>query len=324
MLSIPLLVAFLPVLASASTSKTGCDADSPPVSLGNRHEVTLSGSERTYMYFLPEKYDQSKPNPLILSFHGASRTSEWQADLDQLTDPYFNTDHVVVYPQALQYGENVSDIYWEGAPNATADDVTFVGDVLDELEKSLCIDTERVYATGKSQGGGFVGKLACDFESSKRIAAFAPVSGAFYSTGAQSDLTSCNDVQTLGMPCNPGRDSIPILDFHGGNDTTININGGSRSGGCLPSIWFWVIQWAARDNLAALPLETARLNGSAKEYQYGTGEEKGLVTFIYDGDHVNHDWPATINNTDSWAHGSDPASFNASTLIMEYFARYTL
>ncbi|KAH8201522.1 hypothetical protein TruAng_004293 [Truncatella angustata] len=318
------LIALLAALAAASESQTGCKASEPPVSIGTRHKTTLSPSNRTYTYFLPEKYDQKKANPLIISFHGASRTSDWQANLDLLTDPFFNKDHVVVYPQALQYGDSSQYIYWQGAPNATADDVSYVNDVLGDVESELCIDKSRIYATGKSQGGGMVGILACDAELSRRIAAFAPVSGAFYTTGSESDLVSCADPRTLAITCNPGREDIPVLDFHGGNDTTISIDGGSRNGGCLPDIRHWVDDWVERNNLTVASSETEKLNGSAEIYRYGKGSEKGLVTFVYDGDHVNHDWPATVNNSDSWTHGSGPATFNASSIIMEYFARYTL
>ncbi|KAK9778882.1 putative Alpha/Beta hydrolase protein [Seiridium cardinale] len=326
MLSTSLLFAIVLALAAASKSepRSACDADSPPIPLGQRHNVTLPNSNRTYMYFLPEKYDQSKANPLILSFHGASRTSDWQANLDKLTDPSFNDDHIVAYPQALQYGNSSTYIYWQGSPNATADDVAYVGDVLDDLEDALCIDKSRIFATGKSQGGGMVGILACDEEASQRIAAFAPVSGAFYTTGSVSSLTSCDDPKTFAITCNPGRDAIPVLDFHGGNDTTININGGFRNGGCLSNIREWVAEWVQRNNLTDSSSETEALNGSTKVYQYGSSSDAGLVTFVYDGDHVNHDWPATINNTDNEDHGSGPASFNASSMIMEFFAKYTL
>lgn len=320
MLSVLLLAAVLPALA-----KSACSSGSPPASLSTRHNVTLPGSNRTYMYFLPAKYDQSKQTPLILSFHGASRTADWQADLDRLTDPYFNKDHIVVYPQALQYGPTESYIYWQGSPNATANDVDYVGKVLDHVEDELCIDTSRIYATGKSQGGGFVGVLACNAGASQRIAAFSPVSGAFYTTGATSSLTSCDNVpRNLVQTCNPGRGDIPLLDFHGGNDTTISIDGGLRKGGCLPDVRTYVANWAARDGLSSSPSLSKVINGSAELYRYGSGADAGLVTFVYDGDHVNHDWPATIANTDNEDHGSGPATFNASTMIMEFFKKYSL
>jgi len=47
------------------------------------------------------------------------------------------------------------------------------------FKTNFCIDTSRIYATGKSNGGGFVGNvLACDPALSKEFAAFAPVVSA--------------------------------------------------------------------------------------------------------------------------------------------------
>jgi hypothetical protein len=88
----------------------------------------------------------------------------------------------------------------------------------------------------------------------------------------------------------------------------------------------WVASWAPRDGLGDGAPTVQNLEGSAQISRYGTAgtNTSGLVTFVYDGDHVNHDWPATINNTDNWAHASGPASFNASSMIMDFFANYTL
>lgn len=322
----------LAAAAAAAAAGSGCAATEPPVALNERHRATLAGTNRTYMYFLPGGYNASQGNPLILSFHGAGRTSEWQADLDRLTDPFFNRDHVVVYPQAERYGPTDDFIYWQGAPNATADDVGFAGAVLDELEARLCVDAARVYATGKSQGGGLVGRLACDGTGvGARVAAFAPVSGAFY-TGAGE--AGCAGVAAAeNVTCSPSRARVPLLDFHGGNDTTINILGGPRNGGCLPDIRTYVAEWVARDGLVAAAANATAgaavqaLAGTAQVTRYGSesgGDDAGLVTFVYDGDRVNHDWPATFNNSDNWSHQSGPAAFNASSMIMEFFANYTL
>lgn len=51
--------------------------------------------------------------------------------------------------------------------------------MIDHLEGKFCIDKNRVYASGKSNGGGFSARvLACDSRASKKIAAFAGVAGA--------------------------------------------------------------------------------------------------------------------------------------------------
>ena len=58
------------------------------------------------------------------------------------------------------------------------DDIAFIGALLDAVEQSVCVDASRVYATGVSNGGGMVARLAC--ELSDRLAAIAPVAGGPY------------------------------------------------------------------------------------------------------------------------------------------------
>lgn len=172
---------------------------------------------------------------------------------------------------------------WQGTPNVTTNDVAFTSAILDELEGQYCVDTNRIYATGKSQGGGLVNVLACDPESSKRIAAFSPVSGAFY----QTDFGPVCDATTVGIPCNPGRSRIPILDFHGLVDDTIAYYGGSRRGGCLPTIPHYCQIWADQDGLPGMNVTSsvpgAPPNSTAVRYEWGSGSEQGLVTHIMDG-----------------------------------------
>ena len=69
---------------------------------------------------------------------------------------------------------------WQGVPAiGYRNDVEFTTDILDEVESLYCINPSRITVTGKSDGAGFNNLLACDSILSKRIAAFAPVSGAY-------------------------------------------------------------------------------------------------------------------------------------------------
>lgn len=129
-----------------------------------------------------------------------------------------------------------------------------------------------------------MGVLACDDDMSQRIAAFAPVSGAFY----MDDFGDVCEPETVPIePCSPGRDDVPVLVFHGLVDDTIAYYGGPRRGGCLPTIPHWVQTWADRDGLgprnetSAVP--TALDGSSAIRYEFGEGVQKGLVTHIMDG-----------------------------------------
>lgn len=144
---------------AASSSSAGC-GQSAPVAPG-QWKSDSTGSGREYRFFLPASYDASTPSPLILSYHGATRDIDQRVKEDQLSKTKFNTDHVVVYLQgARKDPDDPSSTTWEGAPEAPADDLGFTADVLDAVEAQLCVDTNRIYATGQSQGGGFVGRLA--------------------------------------------------------------------------------------------------------------------------------------------------------------------
>jgi polyhydroxybutyrate depolymerase len=87
-------------------------------------------------------------------------------------------DFLVVYPEGTLDSENQSAWALGGASDPHANDILFVSDLLNHLQATLCIDAQRIYATGYSMGGGMAGLLACVL--AKCIAAFAPVAGAFY------------------------------------------------------------------------------------------------------------------------------------------------
>jgi poly(3-hydroxybutyrate) depolymerase len=130
-----------------------------------------------------------------------------------------------------------------------------------------------------------VGVLACDGSMSQRIAAFAPVSGAFYITESGK---ACKPETMELRPCSPGRADVPVLAFHGLADDTIPYEGGPRKGECLPAIPHWVQAWAERDGLGT-GNETSAVPGAAEgssavRYEFGgAGSQKGLVTHVMDG-----------------------------------------
>ncbi|KAI5917584.1 Alpha/Beta hydrolase protein [Camillea tinctor] len=291
-----------------SSSTDGC-GQAPPLTPGDVKVFPITGG-REYEVWLPENYDQKKATPMILSYHGANGDMEHQRNLDNLTNPAFNVDHILVYLQGTADDPSRPEhTTWTPAPGSTSDDLGYTSNVLDAVEAVLCIDTSRIYATGKSQGGGFVSQLACDPKMSTRIAAFAPVSGAYYVAG----IDIC-DPATVEVPCNASRTEIPLLAFHGGADGTIPYHG--KNDPCLPDIPSWVQQWVEREGLEERPIEAPiPRSDNGKVSSYGDG----LITFVYDGDNIDHDWPATTSNSDNERDGHVRAVFDASTMIMDFF-----
>ncbi|GAA5148408.1 PHB depolymerase family esterase [Pseudonocardia eucalypti] len=284
-----------PAAPAEPAASPGCGRPAPaPPGQSVTRTVDSGGVKRSYLLHLPADYQPDRPRWLVLSFHGHKRTPEYQEQLTGMSA----TDAITVYPQGLVGTDG--ETAWSGAPySAPVDDVRFTADLIDALRGELCVDPARVYATGKSNGGGFVGLLACRLPD--RIAAFAPVSGAFYPEGG---------------PCNPPRPAS-ILDFHGTADPTIPYRGIPAKG--LPALPEWLAGWAARDGCATPPGERTEHGGTVRVFRWqpcGQGTE--LEHYRVEG--LGHDWPSTRPNLDSEV----PTVLDATPVIMEFFARHPL
>ncbi|KAH7320593.1 carbohydrate esterase family 1 protein [Stachybotrys elegans] len=311
-------------LAFAQSPSSGCGKSLPEgQELGGFYNATVNN--RRFVIFIPPDYTISEPAPLIVSYHGGSRSPENQIDLDLFTDSKYNTDKMVVYPEGTslsncQASNTCAERYWSVDPRITADDVAFTQSILDIVQDTYCLDTNRFYASGKSQGGGVIGSIfACTPALSNAFAAFAPVSGAFYTP----NVSPCESPFMFPIPCNPGRTNIPIIEFHGGQDDVISYNGSARrTGACLPNIPWWVESWAVRDGLG-MTGETRQLADDTPNTtitQYGVQQQKGLVTHVFDAV-IKHVWPSKSTNSDN---NGVVAEFDATPIIIDFFDAHTL
>lgn len=197
----------------------GCGTEQKP---GNDEKtIPTEDGERSYRINIPRDYEISTPLPLVIGFHGnGSDGAEFQNYTGLPTLPA-----ITAFPDGdLNDGKRS----WQGAPYASgADDVAFVSDLLDSIESEHCIDLNRVYATGKSNGGGMVSVLACNLRD--RFSAFAPVAGAYYPQSTEG----C-DYST----------PTPMLAIHGTGDATMHYEGGHRQGEDYPGVREWIQPWA--------------------------------------------------------------------------------
>jgi poly(3-hydroxybutyrate) depolymerase len=199
-------------------------------------------------------------------------------------------------------------------------DLDFISTLLDDLKSTLCIDETRIYAAGKSNGGGFTNLLACNATLSANFAAFAAVSGAFYDTDA-----------TIG-PCDPGRQSTPFLEFHGLNDTTVPYLGktGTTPARSEYPIPVFMQAWAERNGCPAdsPPSRTIPLyDGLVLKEEWDCGGESRVVEHYREND-LGHIWPSTEPNDDCFTmpHQCPDGHyvFNATAVIFDFFGRWTL
>lgn len=239
-----------------------------PSGTSARYTVTSAGLDRRYVMHLPKGYEKRSDWPMIFAFHGRGSTSVELEGFSSLS----NLPAVVVYPDGeVGTGLDGHRRAWQGAPYAAAgvDDVAFTEELLDDLQSRLCVDTDRTYATGKSNGGGFAALLGCRLPD--RFAAIAPVAGAYY-PGTRED---CVD------------SSIPVLAIHGTADESIEYPGEPNLG--LPPIPEWAADRAADAGCTEGP--RTRTKGKDVTTSSWSGCDDGsavsLVT-VAEGGHV---WP---------------------------------
>lgn len=66
---------------------------------------------------------------------------------------------------------------------------------------------------------------------------------------------------------------------------------------------------------------TTRLTSDTVVYSFGQRSDDGLVELVYDSA-IGHDWPSTQPNDDNTRKGHQPASFDATPMILDFFKKH--
>jgi polyhydroxybutyrate depolymerase len=199
----------------------------PPHNAGDSTQTVSSGGlERTFLLHLAPSYGR-QAQPLIISYHGYSGNSKLMEGATGFSPLADKDGFIAVYPQ----GEESPPTWYAGngglGPTGSEDDLQFTGDMLDYLEKNYCVDSQRVYVTGFSLGGGMAYRVACDLGD--RITAIGTASGAYY---------------PLPEGCHPNR-PVPVLEIHGLADPSAPYDGNSTM--LMSSVPDYLNTWLAID-----------------------------------------------------------------------------
>ena len=175
-------------------------------------EETLSieyqGVPRQYLMHAPA--DPAGPRPLLLYLHGL-RPADWQnhslAEIDAAAD---REGFVAVYPAALQRRWNFSGQRDEKskAGAAYADDVGFIGKLIDDLVARRIADRRRIYAFGDSRGALMAFELMCHMPD--RIAAAGPMISGM----VERQRDACAPARAVPLSVLAGTDD-PIQSYDG-------------------------------------------------------------------------------------------------------------
>jgi len=210
--------------------------------------------------------------------------------ISEITIPAWDRGFVVVHPQAA--GDVPTLAVWTDAPGLTGE-VEFFQVMIDTLARDLAIDSDRVFVTGFSNGGGMAGRLAC--EMADQIAGIAPVSAS-------------NEGWEECEPSGP----VPVLAFHGMEDETVLFDGGQA---LLPALPEWAAWWATANGCEADALSIEILTG--QYWHWASCEGEATVSLLaLDG--VGHTWPTEVEaSLDS---DDEVVWTGATAIIVDFFA----
>lgn len=192
-----------PIPSSGSgNASSGCGSALPAgIQAGgttNTFYIQSAEQNRSYDIHVPSTYNITTPSPLIVAYHGNTETPATIEGYSGFSSEAWNPFGIVVYPAGVSVSSsdipsylnlsnaiarrktNIHKNRWQNDPATVSaspfiDDQQFTHDLLASLTSTYCIDTSRILGTGMSNGGGFLGVLACNSTLSTQFSAFPPV-----------------------------------------------------------------------------------------------------------------------------------------------------
>ena len=265
----------------------GCPRPGDPGAGDHLREMDFGGRTRTWRVHVPPGYDPANPTALILNLHGYTSNGAQQVFFSNMNPTADARGFIVVYPDGYENSWNAGACCGLAASEGI-DDVAFLVALVDEVAALLCIDRERVFAAGMSNGGYMSYRLAC--EAADVFAGFAPVAGGL-------GIAAC-------VPSRP----VPLIAYHGLDDSMVPYSMGDSS----------FREYARLSGCTGDPVRTLYDDSTCDIYETCDGGIRvGLCSLVG----MDHCWPGgeaprTICETFI---GSYSADLNANEHMWEFF-----
>lgn len=293
----------------ASGPSPGCD-HTPVTPAGTTDEkLTSGGEERQYQLIVPKSYDGKTPLPVVFGLHSLTVDYHIVPPMAGFGDMAKNHDFIGVSPSGL-LGPSGKP-YWNAAPVKDNYDLTFITELLDHLEQTMCVDTARVFSVGMSNGAQMSSLLAC--RMGDRVTAIAPIAGVEY-----------ND------PCDGP--PVPVIAFHGAADPIVPYAGGGLNSVTIADQNYYkgevppgtatptgvdesMRRWAAHNGCAPDPVEER----ISPEVRKRTWQDCRAQTELYIVDNGGHAWPGKPQPAFENMFGHGTSDIDATNLIFQFF-----
>jgi polyhydroxybutyrate depolymerase len=256
-------------------------------------QLTIAGVGRTAVVRVPKPAKTGQPLPVVLAFHGSGGTGDFMETYSGLAALADKQNFVAVFPSAARPGRRwVLANEDQGGPA----DIQFVDQLIDRVEALTCVDAERIYATGVSNGGGMAARVGCELSS--RIAAIAPVAGGY------SSIDECRP-----------QHRVSVLEIHGTADKVVPYRGKPPDGrGSVPG---FLALWRHIDGCTGTPAQR-RFGPATEQYTWSSCAAGTQVEHlkIYGGGHA---WPGASPADRAWT-----APISAASAVWSFLRGHSL
>lgn len=278
----------------------------------HRRTLTVADRQRSWLIHVPPGYDDTKPTPVVLAFHGGMSNGAQMMKFCGLNEKADAAGFLAVFPDGT--GQFESALTWNAgnccgyAMRNKVDDVAFVRELLDDLARVAHVDPRRVFATGMSNGGLMAYRLAD--ELSDRFAAIAPVGGP------------------MGFETCQPRHPVSVIHFHGTDDKFAPFAGGqgerSVSRTHFYSVEHTIQNWVRANGCPRTPVTTAfepKVDDGTRVSRkvYGPGTD-GAEVVLYRIEGGGHTWPGREPTLIFL--GKSTANISANDLLWEFFEKH--
>jgi polyhydroxybutyrate depolymerase len=270
--------------------------------------IESGGALRSFSLYLPRGYSGEAPVPLVLDLQASGITPAVELQvtgLDRAAEAY---GFAVVLPAAATASPR-GGFTWNIPHKAGGpDDVAFIADLLDALQKQLCIDPQRIYAVGYSGGARLASQLACAMPG--RIAAIGAVAGLRYPRGGE-------------MGCDATARPVPVLAFHSIDDP---VNPYHLAEGKHPPYWTYGVDkalalWAEHNDCPAAPARETVAAGIERFHYAGCREDAAVEFYRLAGS--GHTWPGSGFDFPDFV-GATEKNLDATALTVNFLLRHRL
>ncbi len=272
------------LVRAAPSPGCGTPAATVPVTTATagRTKVLTARSEGGRWAYLsvPPQADGQRPLPLVMDLHGYSEGADVHLQFTKMEDLGRAKGFLTLVPHGS------GDVpFWNSFGRPAPDDVGYLTALVDQVAATDCVDLNRVYVGGMSNGAFMTSLLAC--ERADVFAAAVMVAGLQFPDG-------CPD----GPP-------VPVMAMHGTDDDYVRYEGGFgdgvRSLGVDPamadtagrnmSVPDAAQAWAGRNRCTAGAAPTTNKVGSDVELMQWPGCAAAVQLYVVAGG--GHSWPGS-------------------------------